>query len=228
MLLPVLDEQVCDLAFLDLRLQEPLQIHLAAILLLLLTMPLLPLVAIWVSVPLTTLSALAAILLVFLGFLSDHIDSPLCLHGYPERISDPVRLGAHGRRGVYLDVVIIQLLNLVLDLHLLRLDEGEDDDREDQVHQEELAHDDHRDHEDHSEDWDIHIHKIQQVLVPGVRVNDLKNTQQAFEEVVEVCDPEINVVPETYVLTVKGNLHVFLMIPTVHPVRAYEVAVPRR
>jgi len=186
-------------------------------------MPLLPLVTILFSI---LLSAIAAILFMFLGFLPYNLYC-LCLHGNPDSIPHPIRLRAHGRRRVYLDVLIIQLLDLVLNLHLLRLNEGEDYHREYQIHQEELSHDDHRDHEEHSEGRDIHIHEVQQVLVPSVRVDDLKNTQQASEEVVEVCDTEINVVSETDVLIGKRYSLMFLMIPTVHPVWTYKVAVPR-
>jgi len=69
---------------------------------------------------------------------------------------------------------LLQFLFLVvgvdprLELVLLRLDEGEDDDGQDEVHQEELTHDHHQDDVHSFEDWDVDVHQVAHLLKPGV------------------------------------------------------------
>jgi hypothetical protein len=69
---------------------------------------------------------------------------------------------------------LLQFLFLVvgvdprLELVLLRLDEREDDNGEDEVHQEKLTHNHHQDDVDSTEDWDVDVHQVAHLLKPGV------------------------------------------------------------
>jgi hypothetical protein len=65
-------------------------------------------------------------------------------------------------------LLLVVGLNPRLELVLLRLDEGKDDNSKNEVHKEELAHDHHQDDIDSTEDWDVYVHQVAHLLKPGV------------------------------------------------------------
>jgi hypothetical protein len=58
---------------------------------------------------------------------------------------------------------------------LLRLNKGENDHGQDQVHKEKLTYYDYQDRVYSAEGWDVSVHQIAHIKVPGVLGDKLKN-----------------------------------------------------
>lgn len=81
---------------------------------------------------------------------------------------------------------LLKGLEIRLQILFLRLNERENDDGQDQIHQEKLSYNNHQDRVESAKKGDVYIHQVAHILVPGVLGNDLENCQQRPTDVVKV------------------------------------------
>ena len=97
----------------------------------------------------------------------------------------------------------------------LSLQKREDDHRQNQVHEEELAHNDNHDTVSRTKDWYIGVHHVLKLTIPSVRIDDLIDREQSCADVVKVGYAVVNVGFVYDVITCNVNVWMLVVVSTV-------------
>lgn len=97
----------------------------------------------------------------------------------------------------------------------LSLQKREDDHCQNQVHEEELAHNDNHDTVSRPKDWYIGVHHVLKLTIPSVRIDDLIDREQSCADVVKVGYAVVNVGFVYDAITCNVNVWMLVVVSTV-------------
>jgi hypothetical protein len=115
-------------------------------------------------------------------------------------------------------IFVFQSPDFRLELLFLGLNKGENDDGKNQIHKKELPHHNHKDAVKSSQKWDINIHKVFQITVPGIRIDNLEDSQQRGTQIIKVSDAIVNIGPLINFVCQNVKIGMLIIVTTIIPI----------